>query len=430
MRLLRFVPAVAAALLSGAPCGTAGAQDLQTDADRLEAEWKKSSRVVRLPPRFLVSNQSFLVPAGRGAKTPDPAGCIAVAILGERTASFGIYFSRPGVAARDTQPAVRSTAGAAMITRCGADRRDASEMLVRMLSGRGALEVVVAESEKQPIALETVLPERQPGPSAMLVDVGPPPDVDSLPVRIADAERRVISAGGRLLPRRQLKTAPGQSSGAVAVDLADGCHRLVLLPDTGPGRVGDVDVELHDLHDRVLGRDRSSATDAALDVCVGEATPAMLAFAGGAKGSSITLLHGTWAIPAGIPEAWGPRARAALAAAHRRRPAPMLSRAPVWQGEGLAGRTVIPIELDPEGCYSFAVATTRGEPRGMRVAARVGASNYVDVAVAGAEGSVLAFCAQGQTHVRADLEVSGANTHWTAGLWRTGTRALGAAEPW
>lgn len=426
----RFASAVAAAAVVGALCSEATAQDLQADADRLEAEWKKTSRVTRLPPRFLMSNQSFLVPASRLPQPVEPFGCTALAILGERTASFGIVFPRPDNGEREMQPALRSTAGAAMVERCGPERGAAPEMLVRMLAGRGTIEVIVAESPGHAPGVESVLPERQPGPSATLVDVGPPPDVDPLPARIADAERRVVSSGGKLLPRRLLQTAAAQSSGAVEVVLEDGCHRLVLLPNTGPGRVGDVDAELHDQQERVLARDRSSATDAALDVCVGETTRGMVAFAGGAKGAAVTMLHGMWAIPSGIPDAWGPRARAALATAHRRRPAPVLARAPLWQGEGLSGRTVMPIEIDPEGCYALGVATTRGEPRGMRLAARVGAGSFVDVAIAGAEGSLLTFCGQGQARVRVDLEVSGANTHWVAGLWRTGTRTLGAAEPW
>lgn len=64
MRLLRLTPA-AAAVFIGSLCGTAVAQDLQSDADRLETEWKKASRVVRLSPRFLMSSQSFLVPVAR-----------------------------------------------------------------------------------------------------------------------------------------------------------------------------------------------------------------------------------------------------------------------------------------------------------------------------------------------------------------------------
>jgi len=424
----RTLAAVAALLAVGSLRSFAGAQPLAEDAARVENAWRNTgAEVTRVSPRFLhADRRSRLLPAPTAVLTKKT--CTTVLILGERTTSFVLAANDEG--ARMPRPLVPGLAGVASVSKCGSRRADFDDLWVRVQGGRGAVETLVGHSDQPLPAVEQILPERRPGALANMVEVGPPPDVAPSSVRIADAERRVTNAGGTLRPRRALPPNTSPTGSGLGLELAEGCHRLVLIPATRPGVPFDVDAELHDREDRVLAQDRGSATDAALETCVGQTTAAALVWAGSVANAPVTLVHGNWQIPPGIPREWGPRARAAAATAHRRRRAPALDAPPTWEGEGLSGRTVIPIEPDPSGCYAFVVALTRGEHRGVRAAVHVGASRHLDIGPMGSEASLVTFCAQGNGRVRAEIDVSGSNVHWAAGAWRVGAHPPGAPDPW
>lgn len=423
----RTLAAVAALLAVGSLRSIAGAQPLADDAARVESAWRNAgSEVTRVPPRFLhADRRTRLLPATAPLTKKT---CTTVLILGERTTSFTLAANGEG--GRMTRPLVPGLAGVASVTKCGPRRSDLDDLWVRVQGGRGAVETLLGHSDQPLPSVEQILPERRVGALASMVDVGPPPDVAPSSVRIADAERRVTTAGGTLRPRRVLPPNASSTASGLGLELDEGCHRLVLVPATRPGVPFDVDAELHDREDRVLAQDRGSATDAALETCVGQTTSAALVWAGSVRDAPVTLVHGKWQFPPGIPQEWGPRARAAATAAHRRRRAPSLDTPPTWEGEGLSGRTIIPIELDPSGCYAFIVALTRGEHRGVRAAVHVGASRHLDIGPMGSEASLVTFCAQGNGRARAEIDVSGSNVHWAAGAWRVGSHPPGAADPW
>lgn len=302
-------------------------------------------------------------------------------------------------------------------------------MSVRLTAGRAALEIIIAEGSRPAPALDQLLPERQAGRSGALEDVGPTPDVDPLPVRVAEAERRALSTNGRVAPRRQLAPEP-QGGGTLRLRLGDGCHRLMLLPETSHGHPVDVDAELHDARDRILVRDRSNASDASLEICVGEQTPAELVWVASSRSAKVTLLEATWALPAGLPFEWGPRARGAMAAAHRKRRSPALTAPPIWEGNGLPGRTSIPVEVAPDGCYVVGLAPTRGDQRSMMLSVQVGTASYNDTGGGGYESAMVSFCAGGARVARVDVESNGQGLFWVAAMWRAGRMPLGAGDAW
>jgi hypothetical protein len=431
-RLLPLTVAASLALAGIARAAPCHAQELSDDLALVQAGWAKvSERTTRLSARFLQPGQTLPVRLPESALAANASGCTSLAIVGSRTTSFTVVVGSERVSARMPRPASshRSSAGVAVISRCAAARSELSELAVRLNGGRGALEFLLSQGAQQAPAVETFLPERQPGPTASLADVGFTPDVEPTAVRVSDAERRMQSMGARLASRRTLQP-PVHGGASIDVSFEPGCHRLVLLPETGPGRPVDVDAELLDVQDRTLVRDRSNATDAVLDLCVGVTTAAQLAWIASNRGARVTLLHASWAIPSGMPYDWGPRARAALAASHRKRQSPQISSPPQWEATGLPGRTSIPVNIDPEGCYLVGVAPSRGDLRAVTLAVAVGPSHHHDTGGGGYESALVGFCARGARTATIDVEASGNGLHWVSGLWRTGRMPLGSAEAW
>lgn len=419
----------ATALAHGEPCR---AQELSDDVSRVQAAWSAAgARTTRLAPRFLQPGQTLPVRLPEAALSRDAQDCTSLAIVGARTTSFNVVIGSERVSPRTPRPGSvhRSSSGIVVLLRCGPMRQELSELGVRLNGGRGALEFLVAQGQPPAPAIEVLLPERQLGLSASLADVGFTPDVEPTPARVAEAERRLLTAGARLSSRRTLQPAP-HGGAQLDLSLEPGCHRLTLLPETGPGRPVDVDAELLDSQDRPLVRDRSNATDAVLDVCVGETTPAQLVWIASNRNAHVTLLQASWSIPAGLPLHWGPRARAALAASHRKRRTPAISSPPVWQGSGLPGRTSIPVGIDPEGCFLVGVAPTRGVPRTVTLAVSVGAAHHHDTGGGGYDSALVAFCARGSRTATIEIDTSGHGLYWVSGMWKTSRLPLGSAETW
>jgi hypothetical protein len=408
----------------------ASGQDLSDDVARLYNGWAAAAvRVNRMPPRFLQPGQVLALRLPAGALSGAPEGCTTVAILGARTTSFTARVGGDRPAEGRTRQELRSASGVLTLSRCGGSRPELADLAVGLAGGRATLEVLVAEGPRTAPSLEGLLPDRQPGPGGTLGDVGVTPEVEPLATRVAEMERRLQGSGATLSPRRTLQPQP-HGGGVQPLQLSPGCHRLVLLPDAGPGRPADLDAELRDRHDRMLVRDRSNATDALLEVCVGEATPLELAWITSVRGARVTLLQGSWPIPAGVPHAWSPRARAALASAHRKRNTPALTALPVWEAAGLPGRTSIPVEVAPDGCYLAGVTPARGDARSVKLAVKAGASSYFDTGGGGYESAIAAFCASGARVVTLEVEATGQGLHWVGALWKTGRLAPGTPEAW
>lgn len=423
---------LATAALSGM-AAEGRAQDLSHDTARVERAWALAgARVARLAPLFAFSGQTIPLRIPDAFTEPQQKVCTTVVALGSRTTTFSIESSRTAsdwAASKSDLMGRRSVAGVVVVVRCGRARPELANLALRMSSPRGAVEFLVAQGARPAPAVDHVLPEREAGPSAPAFDVGRPPLVEQLLTRLGDAERRIQGSAGVLIGKHTVVSDSLGRGNQFAV-LAEGCHRMELLPEVGRSTAVDLDAEIRDTKERLLARDRSNATDAILEMCVGEETRAALFWAGTVREGKVVLVHGHWPLPKGIPTSWGPRARAALSAAQRRRVTPSVSSPPQWEGWGVPGRTVVSVEVEPDGCYLFGAGVSRGESRSLLVVARAGAALTYDMAGTGFEGAMVRFCASGSPRVMLEVDAVGQHLGWVAGLWKTGRVALGMDPGW
>ena len=136
------------------------------------------------------------------------------------------------------------------------------------------------------------------------------------------------------------------------LDFEPGCHRVAILainPNDPHDRadVHDVDAELAWVSGEVASVNRTDSPDATLTACTGARQLAIVAFAGAAPRGTVLLLEGHTPLPDGVPEEWGRLARARIARALLDRRAPSPVTPPVYTSLGVAGVTVLPVEVEP-----------------------------------------------------------------------------------
>ncbi|MCU0692614.1 MAG: hypothetical protein MUF54_14535 [Polyangiaceae bacterium] len=408
------------------------ASDLTQDAARVERAWiAASARVVRMRPQFLIGGQvqPVLIPPVEDVAP----GCLSVGVLGTRDTEFGLDLQprRPGLDKTPhptRQTSTQSVAGAAMLVRCGKARADLADLVIRMRSPQGALEVLVANGESEAPPLEQLLPERAPGPLAPNPQPSPPPLVASFTDRVAIARRQLVEAGGQQLPDVEAR-ADGVGNGTLPIRLEQGCHRLYAIADARQGdAVLPVDLDMEVVHldgAEPVAQDRGFGSDATVEVCVGVPEDLQVRFAGAVPGQRVTLLHGKWDIPNAIPETWSPRARAATTHALLHRRVGQLLDAPVWEGIGVSGTTVIPVAVTPGGCYVFAAGLMAGDARAIRVTLQAGPRRARDGGGGGFEAGLVAVCAGPHETLRVEVDAIGPRIVWVAGLWHVGKIPLG-----
>ena len=154
----------------------------------------------------------------------------------------------------------------------------------------------------------------------------------------------------------------------------------------------------------------------------------ILAFAGAGKGGSVVVVHGVTELPAGVPVRWGAaRAHVARTLLERHIPAPASS--PIYESLGVAGLTVLPLELEPGRCYLATVASLQGDIKLIALSAVAfgpAAQAHVDDSD---EAAAVTFCAGTTPHGRLEVEVHGASPIWLAAVWPFGERRLGEEMP-
>jgi hypothetical protein len=355
--------------------------------------------------------------------------------LGTRTTDFslGVMPIPVGLSKRPTtQDAEQvSVAGAAMVVRCGAARADLASLVIRMKSPQGAVEVIVAHGKQPAPSLDALLPERASGPTSPTGRPGPPPAVGPLAVRRSAAERDVVEWGGTVASQVTVR-ADNQGKGQANMRLDPGCHRLVLMPDTlveGRPIPIDLDVEVREPgSEEAIANDRSFATDAMTELCVGAPRAVEVLFGGANHGGEVVLLHGNWSLPGGIPEDWAPAARAWLAHSLLHRKSPKLTARPIWQGMGVTGTTTVSAPVDPDGCYLIGAAAESGDTRAIQVAAQAGGNHGEDNGGGGIEAAVVSICAGGARSVRVEVDAIGSRIVWMAGIWKVARVELGTGE--
>jgi hypothetical protein len=210
--------------------------------------------------------------------------------------------------------------------------------------------------------------------------------------------------------------------------LGAGCHRIdaLGLASGDEERPVDIDVIVNSVGEQeILAEDRSENADASVDFCLGRSEIVKLNLQGAAPRTKLTLLRATWPLPHGLPEYWGARARARVAEAVGHARFPALEDSPVFASLGVQGSTILPIELEPGGCYLIAVAAIRGEPRGIALAARSGSATAQNQTAPDTGNTSVAFCAEGDDVGVVEVEARGNGLGFLLAGWQTGRLSLG-----
>ena len=428
----RDVTAVRAAwlLLASATLAAPARADLATDAAALASGWTAAGlTVTRLPALFVEHGPQRVPRLPASALDPATATCATVAFVAPRTVDFAARVEpRPAMKRFALGAQVeRSLGGVATVARCGAAKAQLAELAVELRAAHAAVELVVAEGPATAPPPASILADRAVGPVARPVDASPPPLREPMAARVARAEASARRAGQGSV--RMLELQPGaDGSGRQVVRFDDGCHRIDLLAEAPPDRPLDLDAEARDAStQRVLARDRGDATDARLEICLGDATPIEIVFAGATAGA-VHLIDARTPLATTLPSGWGPRPRAGFAAALARRRFGAPARAPIATWTGVAGVTAAHAELVPGACYLASVAVAQGESRGLALSAHLGAATFSDAVSGPPEALAVAFCATSPAPVELDVEARGGNVTWVLSLWQVAERDPGGGS--
>jgi hypothetical protein len=364
-------------------------------------------RVVRLKPRLLERGERLPLSVPPELLNPKDSSCATVTVLGVPEAHFVIRFSELDPGAPSTAFPEASAAGATEVTRCGSGKPYLSAMVLEMRSPRAVLETLLSTA---PAGVRPTLPA-----------------LSQRMQRLAARARRE----GALSFQREDWQAGEDGSGAGPLSLAAGCHELTLLAEAAPASAGvaiDLDIELVDTESGArLAIDRAEDADATVSYCTGESAALELRFVGAAKSSALTLAHARWDLPSGLPSTWGPEARAALGrlarAAHFQPQSP-----PLYQSLGVQGTTALPLEVEPDACYTVLLAPLRGEARSLSLSAYAHMPGQLPRGASDTEGSSVAFCARGATHATLEVDGEGSNLAWLVAVWETGRAPLESEE--
>lgn len=438
------IAAAAATLLASAAAsadGTSPAADLRADADRVARLWSAEGAIVRrLPPSFLEQGRARVVDVAASAP-PGDGGCVTLAAVAPRTVDLSVATGPAPLGAAalllaassdlDEGPEPHGGSGSVVVSRCGPAAGEMALAVLVQRSPRSAVEVLVARSAAPLAPLEALLPERVAGPAAPRGSPGRTLGLGPIDQRLARVETRARGEGAADVSRTRVRP-PSSGRGEVGLVLSPGCHRVEVLAEAATrGHVrlpADVDAELRLPPGQVVARDRGDASDARLDVCVGEETPAQLAFVGAPGAAGLHVTDAVWPLPDVIPERWGPRVRAAVFSALRRRNVPLPRGEPVHESFGVQGVTTVPLPVDPGRCYLAVVGVAQGAGRGMRLTAQLGARPAVDEAGPRPEGVAITFCPETGDVVPVVVELQSAGAWWLLGVWELGGETPGAGE--
>jgi hypothetical protein len=301
---------------------------------------------------------------------------------------------------------------------------------MEMRSPRGEIETLVANSVGPLPRLPEILPGRDPGVELPLGDPGPRPALPALTERLMRLAQRAQRESAKAF--EQLPSEAGaDGTGAETLTLDRGCHQLSVLSEaTANGSlVVDLDAELVDGESGArLAVDRAEDADAALSVCLGVPTRVELRFIGAAPKAPLRVAHARWDLPPGLPSSWGAEARAALASLARSAHLELLN-APVYSSLGVQGKTELPLEVEPDACYSALLVPLRGEVRGLSLSVLTRALGTVPHGSSDTFGSAVSFCARGARLATVEVASQGTGLAWLLSVWQTGRSALGVRAP-
>jgi hypothetical protein len=412
--------------LLGTPA-RAGA-DLGRDVERLMLAWSAFGHVKRLAPRLLERGDTLplVLPAER--LDPQAPGCFTLAVIGSTGTSF-LLDPTAAASEGDSDWPESSLAGALEVTRCGDKKPSLAGLAIEMRSPRGVLEFVVVESVEPPARLVQVLPHRDAGPVAPFGGSGPRPNVAPLALRVRAAEERAAREQAIELSVQDLVASP-VGMGSSLITLAPGCHRFDLLADDAGRRPADVDFELRSEDEsELLAADHSESADARALFCVGRALPVMLRFAGAGPFAKLALARSRWDLEPNLPARWPAEARARFSGVLRDQRLSLAGAVLVDESLGVQGDTLLPLRVEPGGCYVGVAVQLRGVAAGLSMAARTSrgiAQSRLDAEVSGA---LVSFCAGHDERALVEVDARGLGLVWMSAVWKAGQMRLGETVP-
>jgi hypothetical protein len=401
--------------------------DAREVSARVAEQWRVTgARTAVVPSRFVFDEESLIIPVPPEAESAE-SECTQIAAIGARGLSFRARLSdAPMDPLLPPEPTARasSSAGVLELRRCAKGRPPVRHVVITAEAGRGAVEIVVAHSDKPLPPLASIIPERSGGATP------PAPEAGSLPAllpqdkRADAAESRARRDGASVEERLRLRSGD-DGAGEDELELDEGCHRVEVfgreLARERPGRRFrlDVDAELRD-GEHLLARDRTEAPDARLETCVGSPTRLVLAYAGSPPLSELIMTHGSWPLPARLPSLWGPEARSKMARVMFLRHVAVPADDPVFVAQGSTGAepTPIPLSVETGACYVAVVGVTRGHARQLQLRALVGARESTDERGATEEAALAAFCVQARESARLEILAKGTGVSWGVALFR------------
>jgi hypothetical protein len=243
---------------------------------------------------------------------------------------------------------------------------------------------------------------------------------------LAAAEARARRDGAREFTRDSVQGSP-RGGGSMRRVFEAGCYRVAVFAE--PGAEGELSSDLSIMPElgaaaALIGVERGDGFGAAVEFCQGERDSSGLRFAGAAPNARIWALSSRYALPEGLPESWGGGGRARMAAVLRRYSA-RVSGTPVDQALGVQGPTLMPVAIEPGACYVAALTTVQGQAFALALGAQIGAVSAQNRMAPGSNGTLVSFCAGGQSQAKIEADARGANLTWLFALWQTGRIQVG-----
>jgi len=128
-----------------------------------------------------------------------------------------------------------------------------------------------------------------------------------------------------------------------------------------------------------------------------------------------------------LPSAWGPEPRARFGRVARSvhfRP----QNQPIYESLGVQGSTTLPLEVEPDACYTALLAPLRGEARVLSLSSYARVPGQLARGASDTEGSSVSFCAHGATQATLEVNGEGSNLAWLLAVWESGRAPLESEE--
>ena len=328
-----------------------------------------------------------------------------------------------GLSSEPRSKGLETQAGVGLLTRCG--RRKAalrSGVSVRMMSARGAVDLIQLEHKKRPQDWLTALPKRYAIGKPLPPPAMPAFRVPAVDVRVKEALQAATEQGAKR-PLLLRLVANKHGRGGAALQLKRGCHRLSVVAAATAASRGRVDVDADIRRKggaRALAEDHGQAPDAVLSLCIASDAALLLRFLGAARKGRVYLVQASWPWPFLPAKGWPEDAQARLAWALYRSGVQSLPAKIYKRYVGASGDTALPLHVESGRCYFAAATATQGQVAALRLEAALAGRRYVDAVSRSGSAVALSFCAKKDGRVKLRVRQVGRSAWWLLQLWKTG----------